>query len=425
MTDTSSPLPVTVGETIVGNMTRNSLDPRGTSFRYQGSVEEQDAMSLVMPVRLEEYRSPGIIPVVAQNMPEGALREQLMRVFAKTIRGFDEVDLLRIVGPHQLGRVKVGQAGPSLPETSVYDLLKNDGYVGLFEDLLERYAQYSGLSGAMPKVLIADSDSSEFDRVTHRGATHIVKAWREGEYDELAANEYFCMLAAEYSGLKVPPINLSANGKLLIVERFDVLADGRYLGMEDLNALNGKPNSAKYDGSYEGAARQLKAFLSPENLSEGLEALFKMVALSTGIRNGDQHLKNLAICYESCAPDSAVWISPAFDMVTTVAYQPRDHMALELAGSKNWPKHRLLADFGRRSCGLTERRCSELMVEVLDGMSKARGEMIAYMQDHDRFKEVGTKMLDAWNMGPTRSLMPDNQATVVDLGAKKSKGPRM
>ena len=52
MTDTSSPLPVTVGETIVGNMTRNSLDPRGTSFRYRGSVEEQDAMSLVMPVRL-------------------------------------------------------------------------------------------------------------------------------------------------------------------------------------------------------------------------------------------------------------------------------------------------------------------------------------------------------------------------------------
>ena len=47
----------------------------------------------------------------------------------------------------------------------------------------------------MPKVLVRASPShAEHSRVTHRGATHIVKAWTE-DTPRLAENEYFCMRA--------------------------------------------------------------------------------------------------------------------------------------------------------------------------------------------------------------------------------------
>ena len=55
------------------------------------------------------------------------------------------------------------------------------------------------------------------------GATHIVKFWDTGEFEELAANEYFCLKVAERCGLKVHPNRLAEDGSALITERFDLL----------------------------------------------------------------------------------------------------------------------------------------------------------------------------------------------------------
>lgn len=420
----TSQLPVNVGRQEIGDIGR-TREIRETSFRYMADAPEEAAVSLVMPVQRESYVTEGIAPVFSQNLPEGLLRAELMTMFSKTVRGFDDLDLLKIIGPHQLGRVTVGRHDDNqMPELSVTDLLLHDSALGLFEDLIQRYAAFSGVSGVQPKVLVSDNVSMDLDRLTHRGATHIVKAWRAEDYPELAANEYFCMLAAEYAGLEVPKVSLSANGKLLIVDRFDI-AEGGYLGFEDMNSLSGWHSHQKYDGSYEGVSKQIKTFVSPDEVGDGLEALFRMVALSAGVRGGDFHLKNIGLIYDNCGPDAVVRVAPAFDIVSTTPYKQNDIMALKLAGSKNWPKHKLLADFGRRSCQLTEGRCRELLTEVADGMSKARVELVAYMQDHSSFEVVGMKMLDAWNRGPVRSLMPEGGPVVVDLGAKKGSGPKL
>ena len=56
-----------------------------------------------MPSRLESYgREHGIHPVFEMNLPEGALRDELVRRFSKAVRGFDDFALLAIVGPYQL-----------------------------------------------------------------------------------------------------------------------------------------------------------------------------------------------------------------------------------------------------------------------------------------------------------------------------------
>jgi len=400
-------LHVTVSETAVGVLGRDQQRSESV-FVYSTKAQEEQSVSLTMPVRLESYAwEPGVPPIFEMNLPEGALRDELVRRFSKAVRGFDDFAMLAIVGPHQLGRVGIGRlqvsAGP--PETSLADLLVHDGAEGLFDDLLHTYGQYSGVSGVQPKVLIRDS-ASTVDRLTHRGATHLIKAFRADEFPELAANEFFCMRAALHAGLEVPEFELSERGKFLIVKRFDLPRTGEYLGFEDFCVLNGSPSKTKYDGSYEGAARQVKAYVSPPMLNQALESLFKIVALSAGLKNGDAHLKNFGVLYDHCGADASVRLAPAYDLVSTAVYIRNDNMALLLGGSKAWPKYKMLMGFGRSACNLTEKRCKELLEQVIHGMDVALVEMRRYMNSHQPFRATGEAMVDAWTSGLARSLKP-------------------
>ncbi|KZN17088.1 MULTISPECIES: type II toxin-antitoxin system HipA family toxin [Pseudomonas] len=399
-------LHVSVSGTTVGALGRGQSGVDSV-FTYAQDALEENAVSLTMPARLESYTwERGVPPVFEMNLPEGSLRDELVRRFSKAVRGFDDFAMLAIVGPHQLGRMGIANtqnANERPPETSLADLLVHDGAQGLFDDLLHTYGRYSGVSGVQPKVLVRDS-ATTVDRLTHRGATHLVKSFRSQEYPELAANEYFCMRAALHSGLEVPKFELSERGKFLVVERFD-LNDKGYLGFEDFCVLNAWPSRAKYDGSYEGAARQIKDFVSPALLNHALESFFKIVALSSGLRNGDAHLKNFGVLYEHCGADAQISLAPAYDIVTTSVYIKADSMALLLGGSKAWPKYKMLMRFGRSACNLTEGRCNELLQQVAHGMDVAMGEMAHYIRANSVFAEVGDAMMDQWKSGQARSLV--------------------
>lgn len=423
---TNKPLNVSVRGVSVGELARTDSAHKGASFRYRQSTEDRQAVSLTMPVRRDDYVwEYGLHPPFDMNLPEGMLKTRLQQMFSKVIRGFDDLDLLGIVGPHQLGRVVVGgESERAMPGTSINELLVYDGAQGLFEDLLSRYAKFSGISGVQPKVLVRDEAADDYDRVTHRGATHIIKAWREEDYPELAANEFFCMRAAQLSGLNVPNVQLSSGGKFLIVERFDVSEEG-YLGMEDFCVLSGWSSNRKYDGSYEGCARQIKQMVDPSLIQESLMQFFKNVALSAAVKGGDHHLKNSALLYDHTGDDAIIRLAPAYDIVTTTPYNPQDMMALMMEGSKAFPKHKRLAHFGRVMCGMPERVVERTLQEIADGVSDARKEMIEYIEDNPQFEFVGAKMCEAWNAGVTRSLLSDKRTLTVDLGENKKPAPTM
>ncbi|MGC5703903.1 type II toxin-antitoxin system HipA family toxin [Pseudomonas sp. NFXW11] len=398
-------LHISVAATAVGTLGRVQ-EQADTVFTYSEQVAPGNAISLTMPPRLASYAwQGGLPPLFDMHLPEGSLRDELLRRFSKAIRGFDDFTLLSIVGPHQLGRVTMNPLEPPqapLPETNLADLLVHDGAAGLFEDLLHTYGRYSGISGVQPKVLIRDS-ASHVERLTHRGATHLLKAFDADQYPHLAANEFFCMRAAWHAGLAVPKFELSRHGQFLLVERFDLSHEG-YLGFEDFCVLNAWPARAKYDGSYEGAAKQIKAFVSPQLLNAALESFFKIVALSCGVKNGDAHLKNFALLYPDTGPEAPVSLAPAYDLVTTSVYIRNDTLALLLGGSKAWPKRKALIRFGRSACNLTEGRCHELLQQVEYGIAQARGEVQAHMASQHGFHDMGKAMLDAWDSGMARSL---------------------
>jgi serine/threonine-protein kinase HipA len=402
-------LKVQVDETEVGSIVRSDLDAGVFYFTYAQLCDPKNEVSLTMPVVNDPYAfdyKHKLHPIFDMNLPEGDLGKRLRQQFGKVMPNFDDLTLLQIVGRSQIGRLKFRTPGDSLvdmPTQSVSDLLAHDGAEGLFDSLLERYAVYSGISGVQPKVLVRNNQT-DISRVTHRDATHIVKAWHDAEYPQLAANEYFCLRAALHAGLSVPGVELSSNGKFLIVERFDI-ENGNYLGFEDFCVLNGKTSEQKYDGSYEGITKRIREFVSPQWVRTALESYFKTVVLCCVLKNGDAHLKNFGVLYKDT--ESPVRLSPVYDIVSTTPYHPQDCLALTLGGTKRWPKKAALIKFARSHCDLTDSRTLELMHEVAEGVNSAYQEMSNFMQGNEFFVEIGTTMQAEWGKGLALTLQAE------------------
>lgn len=405
MPPSSRALDVFAAERLTGTLSRSDVEIDTFLFGYLKETQAEDAVSLTMPVVADQYDSMGTVhPIFEMNLPEGALLERLRLTFAKAVPDLDSLGLLAIVGQSQIGRLRYALSGsaPALvPAQNLKELLTFKGAEDLFEDLLERYAIYSGVSGIQPKVLLRDADAP-LTRITERGATHIVKSFDPREYPELAANEYFCMQAAHSAGIAAPDVRLSQNRRILVVERFDRTPQGTYLGCEDFCVLSALRAHGRYEGSYELIAKRIGQFVAPEEQSQALEQLFATVALCCALENGDAHLKNFAVLYENA--QSAVRLAPAYDLVSTTVYGARDIMALELGGTKAFPARNRLISFGRQACGLTSSRVKHVLQQVENGVHAAQAEIRKYMREHRDFSKAAEHLLAAMERGLNRSI---------------------
>lgn len=379
---------------------------RGSTFAYHPRIANQRAVSLTMPVRVESWdMAYGLAPIFEMNLPEGALRERLRLIFAKTTGSFSDFDLLSIVGRSQVGRLRF--TGPDepldeeIPFQSVQEILTEKDGGALFQYLIERFAPVSGISGVQPKLLIRDDAAigrpKHEVRTSIRGATHIVKFW-ENEYPELAANEFFCLRAAERCGLTVPGFQLSDDGKALVVDRFDLRDDGTYRGFEDFAVLNARGTAEKYHGSYETAIlKRFRQFASEKTIHDDAERLFTLIALNCSVRNGDAHLKNFGLVYDN--PEGEAELAPVYDVVTTAAYVPLDTMALTLDGSKHWPSADQLRAFAENRQIASPARIREILDHICAALTDTITDIEAYAIDRPQFKDIGARMVTLWLKG--------------------------
>jgi serine/threonine-protein kinase HipA len=361
-----------------GRLTRSEREEDTILFTYGPDCPRENAVSLTMPVRVDQYDAMGgLLPIFEMNLPEGSLKERLRNAFAKAIPEFDDLDLLSIVGSSQIGRLRYGaqaQLEEAVPAQDLAEVLTYRGTEDLFAALLERFARYSGVSGVQPKVLIRDARSP--DKLVYRGATHIVKAFDPREYPELAANELICTRGAAAAGIVTPLLQLSRNRQLLVVERFDLKAGGGYLGIEDFCVLDGRRAHGRYDGSYEHIARRIGDFVSIGARGDAREQFALAVAYSCAIENGDAHRKNFSVLYEH--PESAVRFAPVYDLVSTTPYIPRDTLALTLNGTKQFPSREGLVRFIRMATSKSEHGAVELLDRVALGVGVAIKEAEKY-----------------------------------------------
>ncbi|HEX3661839.1 MAG TPA: type II toxin-antitoxin system HipA family toxin [Acidobacteriaceae bacterium] len=391
------------------------LGPRGSTFLYQPGAPPARAVSVTMPVRLPSWDQPyGLPPIFEMNLPEGVLRERLRLAFAKATGTFDEFDLLTLVGRSQVGRIRyTGEQEPlgeDVPFQSVDEILEKSRGGDLYRYLLEKFATFSGISGVQPKILIRDegasaplSQSKQRLSESYRGATHIVKFWDQNEFPQLAANEYFCLKAAERCGLEVPRYRLAEDALALVIDRFDLRPDGTYRGFEDFCVLNARRTEEKYRGSYETSIlKRFAQFANSPNVGEDLERLFTLIALNCALRNGDAHLKNFGIVYDDVEGESR--LAPVFDLVTTSVYLPSDSMALTLNGTTQWASAKELQRLGETRLGASPARVRAILERVAASVAATASELPAYAKQHPEFADIAHRMLREWEKGVAHSL---------------------
>jgi serine/threonine-protein kinase HipA len=195
-------------------------------------------------------------------------------------------------------------------------------------------------------------------------------------------------------------VQLSENRKLLVAGRFDLSAGGTYLGIEDFCVLDARRAHGRYDGSYENIARRVSDFVSANALAEAREQYALMVAFACAIENGDAHLKNFAVTYET--PEREVRLAPAYDIVSTTPYIPRDTLALTLNGSKTFPERAQLIRFMRFVTSRTQRAVVELLDRVAYGVSVSIARAREYGMRHADARSFADRLIEAMTRGLRR-----------------------
>jgi serine/threonine-protein kinase HipA len=392
-----------LNKTAIGTLTREQTAGTAT-FTYAKGCTQNQTVSLLMPPTTTPWkmRLPGWIhPIFAMNLPEGPLRETIIRMFKNEIPNMDDLTLFTITGRSQIGRIRC-HPNPgkidTVKEIPLKSLLEIKGNTELHTHLLERFARYSGISGVQPKIMVRDSQTLAPPKTTAQGNTHILKFFDPKTYPALGQNEFLCLTAAQAASIEIPNFWLSNDTLRLIIERFDTNPDDTYMAFEDGCTLENLQPQEKYTGSYEQLAKTLKNNLTGENKRNGMEKLLKLIILSTIIRNGDAHRKNFGITYNTPKDTK---MAPGFDIITTTPYIKNDKLALSLNGSKKWPNRKKLTSFGENFCNLTKQEVEIILEQTLDAVAQTRAEFKnARDQAPDKTaKETLNAILSEWETG--------------------------
>lgn len=331
-------------------------------FGYRENLQEQDAVSLTMPISHPQYPRKRLHPVFDQNLPEGDRRAAIAR--AAQLSQFDDLDLLCLIGANQVGLLRFtateDPATVRAPRLDMDVLRAADNSVVLFDGLMAGGGAASGVAGLLPKVLAISQPGQAFGGGPAIAATHIVKRDKIG-LPGLVLSEYLVMEFCRRVGLQVPRLELSKDGFVLAVERFDTTAHGP-LGMEDLCTLAGKPAADRLDGSFEMAANKIRDFAAEEHRVADLELFYRQFVVCNIVGNADAHLKNFCLLYP---PDDleVARLSPVYDMSSTLAFEPLEP-GLTLHGRHQWWPRRRIADFGHSHCELTPKKANDILDEL-------------------------------------------------------------
>jgi serine/threonine-protein kinase HipA len=397
-------LNVSIGDAdIAGQLIRAST----YEFRYLQTDPAQAAVALLMPPAQQlTWQDGDLFPPMDQNLPEGDLFMKIRELFPK--QPMTPMHMLALVGRNGIGRLGYNlpdHTPTPMPRTLSKSELLGTAYTPeVFNELVAAYLSTgAGIAGMQPKIMVPD-------RPTVPIPSLIVKA-ASPAYPGLAANEFLCLTAARESGIETPTFELSDDGQMLVLDRFDLVVhdNGRVerLGFEDIAALAGMRvrdilSDRKYQGSYQRIAELLRQMQLP---SDNLHRFFEQVAFSIMVRNGDAHLKNFGLLYRS-AED--VWLAPMFDVVTTSIYTYTQYaggpeledrtLALKLfAGkhhSKAYPTKEELEDFGRRVCGVSQ------PAHTLERIAQAMHRTMEKAKSDPRVpKALQAQLAQAWESG--------------------------
>jgi len=370
----------------VNKVENGSLSYENDQYVFNYKPSANAVVSLTMPIRKASWNSKKLHPIFQMNMPEGALKEVIRNHFSK-IQKMDDINTLKLIGPYMLGRVKFNKLIAD-DDTLFLDEILKSSTENLFAELMEKFSIKSGVSGVQPKLLL-----SAQNKTTMKFEHYIIKSW-EAEYPQLALNEYFCMRAIQNANLSTPDFYISDDLSMFVMKRFDVKENGEYLGFEDMCVLTARGTDDKYEGSYEEIVRVIKDVIAPEKRKEALKDLFTALVMNHLLQNGDGHLKNYGILYDTDYEDAR--LSPIYDVITTTIYIKNDIPALKMSGAKLWWREKTYKLFAKQSCGLSNKEYIEILTTCKHAIQLTKKEMNSYPDKSMEVSDFLSQLQNSW-----------------------------
>lgn len=269
-------------------------------------------------------------------LPEGALRELVMAEMGPG--NHDQFDLLLRLGGDLPGAVLI------TPETGTPDSagpLRLERVHGFEAAQPEGIVKFS-LAGVQLK-FVAQPDGERLTVPGRMGTGRCILKVPSKRYPRLPEAEFAAMRLARSIGVEtadcrlVPveavdgiPAALLAHGPtVLVVDRFDRQAGDERIHIEDAGQIVGAIGERKYTmATTETVLNMIRRF-STDWRADVLQGMRRVVA-DVLIGNGDNHLKNWSFIFPQ---PGETRLSPAYDIVPTVFYQPHDTLALRFVGT--------------------------------------------------------------------------------------------
>lgn len=394
-------LHVFLGEEMLG-----VIEKRGPSryrFTYSGSALESHqagatVLSASLPVRSAVFAPREAAPFFEGLLPEGTVRAAIARSFRLSEE--DGFGLLETLGADCAGAVAVlsPDARPALAGGGRLRSLDEQQLKQLIDDLPRNPLGVSpdaggarlSLGGIQHKLVLAGSGPSRLSQPLDGAPSTCLLKPDFGQYEDLVANEAFCMRVAATSGLRVAKADPIAIGSTscLYVERFDRVhdAEGRVLRVhqEDACQALGLLPAAKYEEnggpSIVGIVELLRRLRGPY-MARDINDFVHAALVNFLLGNSDAHGKNFALLYPA---DAGARLAPLYDIVSTVVYPDvTERMAMAIGGVDDpgqvdqaaWRRLAEECGFGGGIVALVRRRAAAVLryAELERRNAKARG----------------------------------------------------
>jgi serine/threonine-protein kinase HipA len=296
----------------------------------------------------------------------------------------DSFDLVLRLGADLPGAVMIFPDNAEAPESA--GPLRWDRVAGFRAPLPEGVVKFS-LAGVQLKFM-ATADGDRLTMPARAGDGRLILKLASDRFPDLPEAEFSAMTLAASLGVRTAPCRLAPVGTItgvppeflaganaLVVERFDRTAGGGRLHIEDAGQILQAWGDRKYTkGNTETVLHMIRRFSSDwrDDVMEG----FRRVVADVLLGNGDSHLKNWSFIFPS---PGIVRLSPAYDIVPTVFYNPRDELALQFAGAKafqNVTLHRIhrVAEYLTLDPAMVEKevaRCVRVALETWPAAAEA------------------------------------------------------
>lgn len=356
----SSPPGSTLDVFLNGEML-GELERRGPS-RYRFTYAEQAlerrrageaVLSASLPIRREPFAPSEAAPFFEGLLPEGAVRTSIAHSFRLSEE--DGFGLLEQLGADCAGAVALAPDAGAISRIGHLRPLKGGELVRLVEGLprhpLGVDASEGGvrlsLGGIQHKLVLADSSVrgisggeifTPFSQPLDGAPSTCLLKPEFGPYEDLVANEAFCMSVARGVGLRAAETDVLevASTPCLYVRRFDRIGKGlgrvARVHQEDMCQALGVLPAAKYEengGPSVAAIVELLRRLRGPYMARDVNDFVHAVLVNFLLGNSDAHGKNFALLYE---PDG-IRLAPLYDIVSTAVYEDlTDRMAMSIGG---------------------------------------------------------------------------------------------